>query len=729
MPRKVLAKKREPWEVNFDNPFNMKGTPIPSSNYGMGRNDDWFKLNQFQGMLPDFNIKGNNTEGRWKDLNTTSVRQATFWKGKGGGMSTNNGQNSVNINQKTLEKGMGTIMGMSPQVRDFTKNDGTSVTYLAQGFNYANPSYTNAVELAKGGGGGVGKSKIQQMADNSKKVDAILNARELSTSTMDWINKINPDGAESFIDEAIQNQKDAVYDEPDDIPEENLSDRVYLTPQTSMKNKSLNKLASMRASLTSDPTIIRANQIQSELGRTPITNITWRRRQGRWGSKLSDDPKRIIEDYNEKSSLINWAKTVNPDETKLDPTRTVRVMDKQSGYTATRYWTHNNNRRAVGTYWVNTSTYKQALVSDVSTQGDKMDMLYDKINTSAKKKKAKYSTFFKPDDEVQSYQYYSLTDSDFDQFGSYKTNLVKNVRATNKATYDVKEKMGGSYKYDASSKLDDNAPKQKYLKYQKTGEDSFIKPTVQGLKSQISTIDRDVIPYQEKISKHKSVISNSLDKLSTNYLVGNLESQIAKDLPKSIGGKGGATGNEWKYREKIQNNKNEIKKIKELNLSNTMENLDRFEKNQWGTQAISDIRASKIGMDQASNKIATIRADVGYRETENQNINNAITFVEGKSKNLLISGKSVASRDNLGRITISDKPAYQKYIKDTPKEYLKQADTLDSSLIPDLEETNITKSEKYSDMEKEYYRKQRAKAQFGTTRPKRSNIRNARRRK
>ena len=43
---------------------------------------------------------------------------------------------------------------------------------------------------------------------------------------------------------------------------------------------------------------------------------------------------------------------------------------------------------------------------------------------------------------------------------------------------------------------------------------------------------------------------------------------------------------------------------------------------------------------------------------------------------------------------------------------------MDTTVIPELEEENKETTEKYNEIEKEYYRKERAKAQFGTTRPK-----------
>jgi len=174
-----------------------------------------------------------------------------------------------------------------------------------------------------------------------------------------------------------------------------------------------------------------------------------------------------------------------------------------------------------------------------------------------------------------------------------------------------------------------------------------------------------------------------------------------------------------------------VEKIKDANIEAKIENLDEFAKHGWAGTQVSNIKSSQQRIIEVEKNISTIRADVGgYRANENQNLQNAIAFVEGKTRKFEIDGVKVARRDNFGRIKILDKEAYTKYIKNTPSEYLKQPDKLDTTVIPELEEKNKETTEKYNEMEKEYYRKERAKAQFaGTTLPKRSNIRNAKRRR
>ena len=162
-----------------------------------------------------------------------------------------------------------------------------------------------------------------------------------------------------------------------------------------------------------------------------------------------------------------------------------------------------------------------------------------------------------------------------------------------------------------------------------------------------------------------------------------------------------------------------VESIKEAKLEAKIENLDEFAKHEWANTQVSSIKASQQRITEVEKNISTIKADVGgYRANENQNITNAVEFIEGKTRRFEVDGVKVARRDNFGRIKILDGATYAKYIKDTPSEYLKQPDKLDTTVIPELEEDNKETTEKYNEMEKEYYRKERAKAQFGTIRPK-----------
>ena len=221
---------------------------------------------------------------------------------------------------------------------------------------------------------------------------------------------------------------------------------------------------------------------------------------------------------------------------------------------------------------------------------------FDEHKKTSEANKARYETFYNTDPTVDKYTYYNITDEEFGQMDEYKTALVTNIRTTDDARDALQNKIIGSFTLDATTPLDDNAPKQKYLQYQKTGQDDFITPTVNKLQSQI-TIDSSV--------------------------------------------------------------------------------------------------------------------------TEKENLQNAIAFVEGKTRRFEVDGVKVARRDNFGRINILDGATYAKYIKNTPSEYLKQPDELDTTVIPELEEENKETTEKYNEIEKEYYRKERAKAQFGTIKPKR----------
>ena len=554
--RRKLEKKARDKKQQFENPF--AGKPVQ---------DD---------RLPDFEISGSFTS---KGYNVKDVK-FDFIEGKGDNISIAYGKGSrrVNMTRSTLEKSRATLIGMAPQENKLGQ--------IVQGFNYANPNYTNAVQNNKDlqraksyyGVGGVLTDKKTQFDNQQKKVQAILDARVSVASLPDALKG----GA---VEDAIKN---APYNETEQskINQANTNARL--------KQASRNKVKNALANFNRDPTVGYANEIQSKLGRDPISVVVTRRRRGRWSTSLSADPKSIIEDYHSKTALINWAKEVDPEHAQIDPERMVTVVDKKSSKQVPTYWTHNNRRRRTGYRTVDTSTYKDVLATS-RPEGEKMDLLYGKIMNKSQEKKKKYSTYYNTNPELEDYNYYGITDDEFGQMDEYKTALVTNIRSTRDAESALGNKIIGDFRIDATSTLDDNSPKQKYIQYQKTGQDDFITPTVNKLQSQI-TIDSSV--------------------------------------------------------------------------------------------------------------------------TEKDNLQNAIAFVEGKTRRFEVDGVKVARRDNFGRIKILDGATYAKYIKDTPSEYLKQPDKLDTTVIPELEEKNKEKTEKYNEMEKEYYRKERAKAQFGTTKPK-----------
>ena len=668
--KRKLEKKARDKKQQFENPF--LGKPVQDDN------------------LPDFEISGNFTSKGY------TVKDVRFDLTEGIGDNVNiaygRGSRRVNMTRSTLEKSRATLIGMAPQENKLGQ--------IVQGFNYANPNYTNAVQNNKDlqraksyyGVGGVLTDKKTQFDNQQKKVQAILDARVAVASLPDSMRG----GA---VEEAIKN---APYEQTEQqkINQANTNARL--------KQASRNKVKNYKANIARDPTVGYANEIQAKLGRAPISVVVTRRRRGRWSTSLSQDPAKIIDDYNKKTAVINWAKEIDPDHAQIDPERKVTIVDTSTPRRVANVWCHNNRCRTTGYSTVYDKTYKDVLAT-TRPEGEKMDLLYGKIiNKSQEKKKkylsyggddtelykpfvfvqkqqleelepkitekekevqqlkraevssrawvniknpddldstkeqknldelkrqktqienqipfnylsyysitdeqfaefdehkktseankARYETFYNTDPTVDKYTYYNITDEEFGQMDEYKTALVTNIRTTDDARDALQNKIIGSFTLDATTPLDDNAPKQKYLQYQKTGQDDFITPTVNKLQSQI-TIDSSV--------------------------------------------------------------------------------------------------------------------------TEKENLQNAIAFVEGKTRRFEVDGVKVARRDNFGRIKILDGATYAKYIKNTPSEYLKQPDQLDTTVIPELEEENKETTEKYNEIEKEYYRKERAKAQFGTIKPKR----------
>lgn len=687
--KRKLEKRAKRKKGIFENP--LAGKPVQDPN------------------LPDFNVegsfnqKGYNVRGYGFKIESENLNNLE--------VSYGGGKRTAFINKKTLEKGGATLIGMAPQ----ENRQGQRV----QGFNYANLNYVNAVQNNKDlqeakryyGVGSVGVDKRTQFANNQKKVDAILKTREII----------------SYLPERLKTDK-VITAIKDKSTEQEKRNQTAINSR--LKQKSLNKVARAQDNMTRDPYIVYANKIQSELGRSPIKLIVTRRRRGRWSTSLSADPNTIIDDYHKKSALIEYAKEVDPDHAKIDPERMVTVVDTETARRVPTYWTHNNRRRRTGYRTEYDRTYKDVKATS-RPKGEQMDLLYGKIIDKSQEKKKKYENYYETDPNVEVYNYYSITDEDFNKLDEYKTSLVTNIRETEDAKYDLQNRIIGTFAVDATTPLDDNAPKQKYIQYQKTGQDNFITPTVTRLQSEISTIDKDVVTQQQIIDAEKQNIDKNLQLLDPTLMVdtltpiaeskSNAKAKFSRCRPAWL-----CADNNALSQARAQTTREEgkalfetVEEIKKADLAPTIDNLDEFAKYEWANTQVESIKKSQQKITNLENKIATIREDAGgYRANENQNITNAIAFIEGKTRRFEVDGVKIARRDNFGRIKILDEEAYAKYIKNTPSEYLRQPDQLDKTVIPELEEDNKETTEKYNEVEKEYYRKERMRAQFGTTRPK-----------
>ena len=242
-----------------------------------------------------------------------------------------------------------------------------------------------------------------------------------------------------------------------------------------IRQASKNKVASMAWAVnTGAGGIGKANSILAEMGRGKVTQIVKRRRRGRWSTTLSHDVGKVITDYNRQKNLVQWGQGQG---LKLDPKRTVRVVDKASGYNKAISWCHNGRCRSVGTRYVNTSTYKDVLATS-RPKGERWNMLETKLGVDADKKKARYVKLYEPLDvsikrnlktasgddkrslenqlEYVRYAYYGIKNKELTESETYKQNLITGIQKTDQVTDQMKKGM--------SKATDPNKSKEEYEK-------------------------------------------------------------------------------------------------------------------------------------------------------------------------------------------------------------------------------------------------------------------------
>jgi len=160
-----------------------------------------------------------------------------------------------------------------------------------------------------------------------------------------------------------------------------------------LKKISRNKITNMQWTLRYDPTVKHANKLLAELGKPQIGMNVTRRRRGRYNVKMTQDPLKVINEYNKQKSLVDWGKNVGG--LALDPKRMVTVVDKKSSKQVPTYWTHNGRRRRTGYRTVDTSTYKDVLATSLP-KGERWNLLIGKMEKEADTKKERYDKLYKP---------------------------------------------------------------------------------------------------------------------------------------------------------------------------------------------------------------------------------------------------------------------------------------------------------------------------------------------
>ncbi len=422
--------------------------------------------------LPKFEITGSwKADGKWKNdkigfkirreprtkikqvITTPSGKKHTFEQIENTtGVQTTTGW----IDKVTLDKGANTILGMSKQVDQFGN--------VVRGNNYANPDFY-AYERKQEATNKINESlgiSVKKFGYNPN--DPTYKQKTLSELTGGLI------GAPAVNKRGIS--------------------VTYGGVKKRNRQRREAREQAMKASLTTNPNVVFANSLLAEIEKPQISTYNQRIGYGtRYTTKYTAEPIDVINDYYLKTGVIEYAKKQDPEHAKLDPERTVTVVDKASSKQVPIYWTHNNRRRRTGYRTVNTSTYKDVLLS-TRPKYVQMDALYEKIIDKSKEKKSKYSKYYETDPDVEVYNYYGISDESFESYEGYKQNLLSTIggRRANQETI-IKQlgiEEGTIDKKDRSGSL--------IPELEKTNE--LLDEKATGLKDKIDTYD-----WRGKIAK------------------------------------------------------------------------------------------------------------------------------------------------------------------------------------------------------------------------------------
>ena len=337
--------------------------------------------NKWKNSKVEFNIRNRKKTPIKQIITSPSGKKHTFTEIKNDtGIQTTTGW----IDKVTLSKGANTILGMSKQVDQFGN--------VVRGNNYANPDF--------------------YAYENKKSAEAA------KQQTIDNLPDALKGGA---VEKAMTSHK------PASGPNQFEAKGGYAGIKKRNAQRRAARERSMKASLTTNPNVVFANSILSSIGKPQITTYNQRIGYGnRYTTKYTADPVDVVNDYYLKTGVIEYAKEQDPEHAKLDPKRTVTVVDKASSKRVANVWCHNNRCRTTGYSTVNTSTYKDVLIS-TRPKYVKMDALYGKIIDKSKEKKAKYSKYYETDPDVKVYNYYGISDESFASYEGYKQDLISTI--------------------------------------------------------------------------------------------------------------------------------------------------------------------------------------------------------------------------------------------------------------------------------------------------------------
>ena len=321
----------------------------------------------------------------------------------------------VYMNKDTLKKGTQTILGMNEQV--------DQQGYLVRGNNYANVWYPSDKSIREKKQ--VKTDRIEEIMGNLPPALTVDMKTDIATAMQKKEDQSKGSGGPSTSHPNAVGGSYSIGGK---------SDRG--SGGGGSKAKGAKRAARIRAfdqNYKYSPGVQQANALLADWGRGPIRPVHRRIGYGnRVTNELSLDPKTFIGKYYETEGLLEWAKGINPEHAKLDPNRKITVKDKISYKSVPQMSCKRSGCTVRGYSHVYDGTYKDVLVSSEESKlnkGDRKEMLYKKIMDKSRSNKSKYSKYYKTDPEVQDYSYYAVMDKDFDDYETYKQNLISNISA------------------------------------------------------------------------------------------------------------------------------------------------------------------------------------------------------------------------------------------------------------------------------------------------------------
>ena len=351
--------------------------------------------------------------------------------------------------------GMDTLYGMAEQVK---APDKYGWVETVQGTNYANIDYMTTKEQLE-----AGYSTKKTRAHKAK--EALKKLEEKDIFLPSYVNVDNT----NYYTRAVGSRDDPPPPPPDEDEDEKSDWKDQLNPDGSSKGASTShpnavgghyavagsgittakgarrsrRIRNQAEAFKRDPYVATAHAIQDKLGRSRM-KATWNKFGYGNRVRMVDYKKQalgIINDYNEKSSLVEWAKTIDPEHARVDPNKTMSVIASTKMVTKRR-----KRQKNVSWWWVHYQvpehTYKTVNRKDTMNKGDTMDWIYNKVMRKSKDNKSQFGKYFSTDPEIADHNYYTISDDDFKSYEEYKQDVLGEISSRRSNQEQIIERIG-----------------------------------------------------------------------------------------------------------------------------------------------------------------------------------------------------------------------------------------------------------------------------------------------